>query len=115
MNTKVPTVIIFNGEGMGRTERDLRLTLAKKYLQLILEAKMIPNAICFYADGVKLVVEDSPVLDVLSGLEQEGVRLIVCSTCLDFLGLREKVKIGIIGGMTDIIEAQFKAEKVIVL
>lgn len=110
-----PTVLIFNGEGMGRLERELQLTLANKYLRLIFESELLPNSICFYADGVKLVVEGSPVLDVLAKLEQRGVRLIVCSTCLDFLGLREKLQVGIIGGMPDIIEAQFKAEKVITL
>jgi hypothetical protein len=43
------------------------------------------------------------------------VRLIVCSTCLDYFNLTDKVQVGIVGGMTDIIEAQAKAEKVITL
>jgi predicted peroxiredoxin len=59
------------------------------------------------------VVEGSPVLDTLKSLESKGVRLILCSTCLNFFNLAEKVKVGIVGGMTDIIEAQMKAEKVI--
>ena len=115
MNINQSTVLVFNGVGMVRSERELQLTLANKYLRLLLEAEMLPNAICFYTEGVRLVVEGSPVIDVLAQLEQRGVRLIVCSTCLDFLHLRENLKVGIIGGMTDIIEAQFKAEKVITL
>ncbi|MGE5378982.1 MAG: DsrE family protein [Bacteroidota bacterium] len=43
------------------------------------------------------------------------MRLICCSTCLDYFGLSEKVKVGIVGGMGDIIEAQAKAEKVITI
>jgi hypothetical protein len=39
--------------------------------------------------------------------------LISCSTCLEYYGLSEKVQVGIVGGMTDIIEAQVKAAKVI--
>jgi peroxiredoxin family protein len=60
-------------------------------------------------------VEGSPVLDQLHELEKAGVRLIVCSTCLDFFGLEGKVKAGIVGGMADILEAQVRAGKVITL
>jgi predicted peroxiredoxin len=58
-------------------------------------------------------VEDSPVLESLQSLVNKGVRLILCSTCLNYFNLVDKVKVGIVGGMTDIIEAQMKAEKVI--
>jgi hypothetical protein len=38
-----------------------------------------------------------------------------CSTCLNYFGLTDKVEIGIVGGMGDIIEAQRRAEKIISL
>ena len=50
----------------------------------------MPGAICFYTSGVKMVVEGSPVLDVLQSLESRGVRLIICKTCLDYYGLARK-------------------------
>nr|MBC8503932.1 DsrE family protein [Chloroflexota bacterium] len=68
-----------------------------------------------YADGIKMVVEGSPAIDELQALEEKGVRLIVCNTCLNYLGLIDKIKVGIVGGMPDIIEAQWNAEKVITL
>ena len=57
-----------------------------------------PGAICFYADGVKLAVEGSPVLEQLVELETRGCHLILCQTCLNHFGLIEKVKVGIVGG-----------------
>ncbi|GAB4399698.1 MAG: hypothetical protein OHK0052_23270 [Anaerolineales bacterium] len=75
----------------------------------------MPKAIGFYTEGVRLCVTGSPVLEELRALEAKGVRLILCSTCLNFYGLSEQVAVGIVGGMTDIIEAQFLADKVIVL
>ncbi len=48
-------------------------------------------------------------------LESRGIRLIVCSTCINYYGLADKVQIGIVGGMPDIIEAQMNAEKVITI
>jgi sulfur relay (sulfurtransferase) complex TusBCD TusD component (DsrE family) len=62
-----------------------------------------------------MVVESSPVLDVLQSLESQGVRLIICKTCLEHYGLLEKVRVGIVGGMGDIISAQWLADKVITL
>ncbi len=64
---------------------------------------------------MKLVCSGSPVIEQLRGLESTGVRLIVCSTCLNYYDLAEKIQIGIVGGMPDIIEAQMKADKVITL
>ena len=107
------TVILITSHGMGNAEEKLQITLLSKYLELIPQNDGLPNAICFYTSGVKLVCEGSPVLEQLRTLESKGVRLIVCSTCLDFYKLTDRVKIGIVGGMPDIIEAQWKAEKVI--
>ncbi|HSQ38875.1 MAG TPA: DsrE family protein, partial [Anaerolineales bacterium] len=63
----------------------------------------------------RLVCEGSPVLDSLRALEARHARLIVCSTCLAYLNLADKVQVGIVGGMGDILEAQTKADKVITL
>jgi len=63
--------------------------------------------------GVELAAAGSPVLDSLKALELKGTRLVLCSTCLDYYGLTDKAQIGIVGGMTDIIEAQRLARKVI--
>jgi len=109
------TVIQITNNGMGRSDLALQHKLIVKYLELILMNEDLPNALTFYTDGVNLVVDGSPALEQLRALEGKGVRLIICSTCLEYYGLREKVQVGIVGGMTDIIEAQVKAEKVITI
>jgi selenium metabolism protein YedF len=109
------TVILITDHGMGNGPEDLKLTLIGKYLQILDQNNDLPAVICFYTEGVKLVTEDSPVLEQLQVLEKKGVRLIVCSTCLNYFGLTEKVRAGITGGMVDILEAQFRAAKVITL
>lgn len=108
-------IILITKEGMGSAEITLQQKLLNTYFKLLIENDSLPAAICFYTDGVKLVVEDSPILENLIELEQKGVRLIICSTCLNYFGLSEKVRVGIVGGMSDIIEAQIKADKVITL
>lgn len=100
---------------MGEGTPELQLKLISVYLKLIDENNILPAAICFYTDGVKLATTGSPVIDTLKSLEKKGVRLILCSTCLNFYNLVDQVVVGITGGMGDIIDAQFKAEKVISL
>jgi len=109
------TVLVLNNNGIGNGPQELRLTLIGKYLELLNLQSELPAAICFYTEGVRLVTEGSPVIEKLQSLEEKGVRLIVCSTCLNYLGLAEKVRIGIVGGMGDIITAQWQAGKVITL
>ncbi len=109
------TVIVITRNGMGHADETLQRALAGKYFELLLQSGSLPNAVCFYTEGVKLVVEGSPALEQLRALEAKGVRLIVCSTCLNYFDLADKVKTGIVGGMGDILEAQVKAAKVIAL
>ena len=109
------SVILVTNNGMGKSDLPLQHKLAAKYFELLLQNKELPAAICFYTDGVHLTVNGSPVLEQLRALESQGVRLILCSTCLDHFGITDKVQVGIIGGMPDIIEAQVKADKVITI
>jgi hypothetical protein len=51
----------------------------------------------------EMAVEGSPFLDILHKLEQKGIRLIICMTCLKYYDLEDKVKGGIVGGMNDIV------------
>jgi intracellular sulfur oxidation DsrE/DsrF family protein len=109
------TVVLINRNGMGEAEPELQTKLIQTYFKLIDEADTLPAVICFYAEGVHLVVNESPVLEPLRSLEDKGVRLIICNTCLNFYELTDDVAVGITGGMTDIIEAQRRAGKVITL
>lgn len=109
------TVLLINRDGMGSADIELQHKLIDTYLRLLLEGGDLPAAICFYTEGVRLVVDGSPLVERLKEVEARGVRLVVCSTCLGYFGLTEKVRVGIVGGMADIQEAQARAGKVITL
>ena len=114
MASETSMVLVFTTNGMGTTsEQPLKEKLLKTYLNLVSQMQPLPRALCFYTDGVKLACEGSPVLEELAALERKGVRLILCQTCLDYFGLTEKVHVGIVGGMSDIITAMWEAEKVV--
>jgi len=116
MQNPKSVVIVFKSNGMGNTQaQDLKEKLGTSFLGLIADTDPLPRAICFYTDGVKLACESSPVLEALRVLESRGVRLILCTTCLNYFGLADKVRVGIPGGMGDIIAAMWSADSVLMV
>ncbi len=109
-------VYIFSSLGIGETgDAELRIILARKFLTLIAHSDPLPAQLCFYTDGVRLCVDDSPVLAELKALESRGVELVLCSTCLERMVLTDRVAVGVVGGMADIITAMTAADNVVTL
>lgn len=98
---------------MGEGDQALGIKLVSNYLTLLNEENELPRHIVFYNAGIKLLCMGSPALDALKKLEEKGVKLIACKTCLAHFGLTDKIKAGIMGTMIDIIELQKIANKVI--
>lgn len=106
------TAILFTRFGLGQAPEDLQLRLATNFLAL-LESGELPAALLFYGDGVKLVCEGSPVLDRLKTLQDQGVNVLICRTCLDYFHLTDQVRVGVVGGMPGILAAIAAADKVV--
>jgi intracellular sulfur oxidation DsrE/DsrF family protein len=107
------TAYLFMRFGLGQAPEDLQLRVLGNFLMLLEGAEERPAALLFYTDGVKLVCEGSPVLDQLRGFESLGVPVISCRTCVEYFDLKEKVKVGTVGGMPAIMEAMARADKVV--
>jgi len=63
--------------------------------------------------GVQLASEDSKVLDMLRGLSEEGTEIVSCGTCIDFYGLKDKMKVGVISNMYDIVQSLLGADRLL--
>ncbi len=111
INSKI--AIMVNHNGMGQAPQELSHILVKNYLTLIHSEEKDPAYICFYGDGVKLTCEGSPVIDQLKAIEQSGTKIIICKTCLVFNNLIDKVRVGTIGTMLDILDIQQNSTKII--
>jgi sulfur relay (sulfurtransferase) complex TusBCD TusD component (DsrE family) len=109
-------VVLVRQEGLGQVgpeDKQFGLEMLDKYFHALEGQPVKPRAICFYTDGVKLVCEGSPVVFSLRLLEGMGVRILACKSCLDRLGLSDRVASGDIVGMNDIVELTMSADKVI--
>ncbi|MBI9034593.1 MAG: sulfurtransferase-like selenium metabolism protein YedF [Bacteroidales bacterium] len=115
MNNSKNTLIQITNYGMGQGDESLGLKLATNYFNLLLEDKRLPKIIVFYNGGVKLLSKSAPTAEILLRIEQEGVKLLACKTCIDFYEISETLKAGTTGSMMDIITLQATADKVITL
>ena len=107
------TMVVVNGEGMGRGDDDLGRRLMTKFFGQLVALGNKPHMIAFYNAGVKLLVHGSPVLDALRTLDQEGVELVACGTCVEHFGIREHIAVGRVGDMREIVAGMDASTKVI--
>ena len=98
-------------ETMGRGDDVLGRSLMVTYLDTLSHFIQELDTILFVNSGIKLAVEGSPALESLKHLEQSGIRILSCGTCLNHFGLMEKLGVGEVTNMYSIIEAVSKSPK----
>lgn len=103
-NEKSGLSILVASNLLGNGDEKLGETLMKVYINTLAETDVLPENLMFLNSGVKLTCEGSDVLDSLNTLKNKGVNIISCGACLDFYNLKEKIKVGEIGNMYQIIE-----------
>ncbi len=106
-------VIFLNKDSVGRGDDQLGQMLMKAFLSNVAAVEPLPSHIVFMNSGVRLATEGSGVLDILRGLEQRKVRLLVCGTCLDYFGLKEKLAVGSVTNQNEAVSIFTAASKVI--
>lgn len=100
---------------IGAGDRELGGNLMRMYFYTLAQSETPPAAILFMNDGVKVPTLDGQIREHLRTLEERGVRILVCGTCLSFYGLMEKLKVGTVSNMYDIVEEMGRWSKVISL
>lgn len=111
---KVEKVVVYvNSNLLGIGEEALGTILMRSFLKTLLDLKPIPSKLIFINSGVRLTTEGSEVLETLKTLFEKGVEILSCGTCLDFYGLKAKLKVGIISNMYDIAQSLLEADRLI--
>ena len=73
----------------------------------------LPDTILCYNTGAYLTCQGADTLEDLRLLESEGVTILTCGTCLDFYKLKEKLAVGTVTNMYDIVERMENAAQII--
>ena len=95
-------VIFIGSDELGRGERELGTALAKAFLYACTENEDRPSKMVFMNSGVRLVTENDETVAHVKQLEDGGVEIVVCGTCLDFYGLKEDLQVGRVSNMYEI-------------
>ena len=106
-------VIVLSANVMGTGDEKLGTSLMKAFVFAVTKQDMLPETILCYNTGAYLTCEGSDSLEDLKALEAEGVKVLTCGTCLDFYGLKEKLAVGSVTNMYEIVEIMEKAGSVI--
>ena len=103
-------VISQNGLSQGENQGDIYQLLA-----MLENVRHPPVKLYFTTEGVSLVATGSPILSSLKKLEANGVEMVACRTCLDYMGLRHRVEVGRVSAMEHIMTDMESASNVVML
>jgi selenium metabolism protein YedF len=107
------TVVVVNGDSMGSGDEALGRKLLGNFLRTLGDLEPKPGAIVFYNAGVKLLAEGTTLRAELKALDDAGVDLLACGTCLDHFGLIEKIAVGEVSNMRAIAGRLLAARSVV--
>jgi selenium metabolism protein YedF len=106
-------VVYINSDLLGVGDEALGSFLMKAFLKTLLDLEKKPDRLILINSGVRLASEGSQVIDTLRTLSEKGVDIVSCGTCLDFYKLKEKMSVGMISNMYDIIQSMLEADHLI--
>ena len=104
---------VISSEAMGQGDDRLGKILMKSFLFALTQQDILPETVLLYNGGAFLSCEGSESLEDLKKLEELGVEILTCGTCLDFYGLKEKLAVGGIYNMYEIVEKQCRAHTIL--
>lgn len=107
--------MVITSETLGKGNDELGAILTRVFLTCLGQGDEVPEVLGLMNGGVKLACEGSPVLEELKKIEERGVKVRACGTCLDFFELRDKLVVGEAGKMPDTVAGLMTAEDAIVL
>ncbi len=107
------TTVIISSATMGIGNDELGKVLMKGFIYALSQLEELPETIVFYNGGATIPVEGSVSLEDLKSMEAQGVTIKTCGTCLDYYNLKEKLAVGTITNMYDIVETMNNAAHII--
>ena len=110
---KKTKLVVLSADHMGEGAEELGKILMKSFLYALTQQDELPDTILCYNGGAKLTCEGSESLEDLKDLAARGVEILTCGTCLNFYGITEKLQVGSVTNMYDIVERMSSADRVI--
>lgn len=109
------TVIVIGSDEMGAGDSGLGRKILGSFLKTLPTVDPRPETVVLYNGAVRLMGPASPHLEALRALEEAGVEILGCITCLEFYGLTADIAVGRISNMREIVQHLQRAAKVVTI
>lgn len=107
MNNKV---ILVSSDQLGKGDNELGEGVLETFFTLLKQREELPAAIFCMNRGVFTLTDSSFVSVHLKELEEKGVEVLACKTCVEYYKVEEKLVAGKISGMPHFIDLASKYE-----
>jgi len=108
------TVVYMNSAVMGSGDDKLGHILIRAFLKTLHDLSPVPKTLIMVNGGVKLAITDAnDTVPAIAELEARGTEVLVCGTCLDFFDAKNKLAVGRISNMFEIVEALDAATRIV--
>jgi intracellular sulfur oxidation DsrE/DsrF family protein len=89
---------------MGSPDEKLGHILLGNFLRILGDREDLPKYIVLWNSGVKNAISNSDILEYLKTLQNRGVEIISCRTCVEYYDLDDDMAAGIVDGMARIVD-----------
>ncbi|WP_071392842.1 DsrE family protein [Bacillus tuaregi] len=103
-------VILLSSDQLGAGEKELGEGILETFFTVLKQQEELPVAVFCMNRGVYSLTGESFVSLQLKELEEKGVDILACKTCVDYYELGEKLVAGQISGMAQFVELASKYE-----
>ena len=100
---------------MGQGDEELGARILINFLKTLLNAEKQPQMLLLYNSGVRLAAKGSPALESLQSLENLGIEIISCGTCVNFFSLADQIKAGRVSNMPEIVKVLTEAKTTVTI
>ena len=107
------TIVVIDSDKMGDGDEEFSKTLLNGFIYALSSQDIPPAKIIFYNTGVRMTTEGSQSIEDLKVLANAGAKIYSCGACLNNYGLTEKLCVGEVSNMYDIVGYLLNADLVV--
>lgn len=108
-------VLLVKSDSVGRGSDELGNILMKSLINTLAENTELPEKVVLINAGVKLVCEGSEIIDAFKAIENKGVEIFACGTCLNYYNLQDKIQAGKISNAFEILNILLQSNRIVEL
>lgn len=97
-------LVVLQGDEMGQGDAAFGKKLLEGFIYALTEQDELPTYVVCYNKGVTLTTLNDKTVADLNTLMDKGIQVLSCGLCLDYYGLKEKLRVGQVTNMYRICE-----------